>query len=89
MKSIPTLLLQRGRLRIFPLLLLAFFAASSCSQKEEEQELDYDHMVMLEEEDEWSPGPESDGKEIVDLDLQESIIQDPELKTENGLEEIR
>jgi hypothetical protein len=55
--------------------LLALILASSCSQKEEE--LDYDNMVMADEEDdEWTPGQEQDIKAIADLDPQESIINE-------------
>jgi hypothetical protein len=75
----------------FPILffLLALIAGSSCTQKEEEQELDYDNMVMVDEEEEWTPGNEGDTKTIADLDPQEFIIDDPELKTESALGEIR
>ncbi len=71
------------------LLLLSLCALSSCS-KEEDSELDYDNMVMVdEEEDEWTPGQEKDEKIIADIGPQEFIIQDPELKTENASEEMR
>lgn len=60
--------------------LLVVSTISSCTPKEEEQELDYENMVMADEEEEWTPG--QDGKVIAgDLDPQEFIIQDPELKT--------
>jgi hypothetical protein len=68
---------------------LLILTASSCSQKEEEQELDYDNMVMADEEnDEWTPGQEKDVKVIADLDPQEFIINDPEFKTENASGEM-
>ena len=62
---------------IVPLLLII----ASCSPKEEEQQPDYDNMVMADEEEEWSPSPES--KDVADCDPQEFIIQDSESKTEN------
>jgi hypothetical protein len=69
--------------------LLALFVASSCTPKEEEQEPDYENMVMADEEDEWTSGQEQDGKAIAgDLEPQEFLIQDPELKTENCLETL-
>ena len=34
--------------------LLALFSLSSCGQKEEESEIDYDNMVMADEEEEWT-----------------------------------
>ncbi|MGC1879164.1 MAG: hypothetical protein WA678_07305 [Rhabdochlamydiaceae bacterium] len=67
-------------IKLFSLLVL--LATSSCSQKEEEQELDYENMVMVDEEEEWSTD-QVDGKIIADLDPQEFIIGDPELKTES------
>jgi hypothetical protein len=68
--------------------LLALLTASSCTQKEEEQEPDYENMVMADEEDEWTPG--QDEKVIAgDLDPQEFMIQDPELKTDNSSEALR
>ncbi len=79
-------------MRLFSILvsLLTLMTVSSCTQKEEEQELDYDHMVMADEEDEeWTPGQENDVKAIADLDPQEFIINDPELKTENASGELR
>ena len=75
------------RIILFPL--LSLLALSSCS-KEEDSELDYDNMVMADEDDdEWSPGQEKDEKEIADIGPQEFIIHDPELKTENASEEMR
>jgi hypothetical protein len=65
---------------------LALLALFSCTQKEEEQEPDYENMVMADEE-EWTPGQEKDEKTIADLDPQEFIIHDPELKTEHAFEE--
>lgn len=68
----------------------SLFVLPSCSQKENEQEPDYDHLVILEEEEEeWAPGQESIGKETADLDPQEFMIFDPELKTEHVLEDDR
>jgi hypothetical protein len=70
--------------------LVFLLALSSCSQQDEAEEVDYDNLVLLDEEDdEWTPGQDSDSKEIADLDPQEFMIFDPELKTENALEEIR
>ncbi len=69
--------------------LLALITVPSCTQKEEEQELDYDNMVMADEEEEWTPGQKNDVKAIADLDPQEFLISDPELKTENASEELR
>jgi hypothetical protein len=56
----------------------------SCSPKDEEHEPDYDNMVMVDEEEEWSPAPDS--KNVADCDPQEFMVQDPEGKTENSLE---
>ena len=72
------------------LLCSLLMVATSCTQKEEEQELDYDNMVMVDEEEEWIPAQEKHGKAIAgDLDPQEFMIQDPELKTENASEANR
>jgi hypothetical protein len=69
--------------------LLVFIGVSSCTQKEGEEEPDYDNMVMAdEEENEWTPGQEKDAKVVADLDPQEFIINDPELKTENACGEL-
>lgn len=68
-----------------PILLLL----ASCSSQEEE-EVDYDNLVLLDEEDdEWTPGHDVNAQEIADLDPQEFMIFDPELKTESALEEVR
>jgi hypothetical protein len=70
---------------LFSLGALLFTAA--CGQKEEEQELDYDNMVMIDEEEEWLP---NQGSIIVgEFDPQESLIQDSEMKTEHASEELR
>jgi len=73
----------------FPVLfsVLVLLTTSSCTQKEEEQEPDYENMVMVDEaDDEWTPGQERDEKAIADLDPQEFMILDPELKTDNSSE---
>lgn len=60
--------------------MLALIGGISCTSKEEEQEPDYDHMVMADEEEEWTTG---DRKSIAkDLpDPQELIILEvPETK---------
>jgi hypothetical protein len=57
--------------------LLGLFGLTSCTPKEEEQEPDYENIVMEAEEDGW------EGKMVADLDPQEFMIADPELKTEN------
>jgi hypothetical protein len=60
--------------------LFSFVSFVSCTPKEEEQEPDYEHMVMADDEEEWSTG---DRKIIVsDLpDPQEQVILEvPEAK---------
>ena len=78
----------RRAMKRFPILfsLVVLFALSSCSPKEEEQEPDYENLVMADDEDEWTPGQEREGSAIADLDPQEFMIRDPELKTENASE---
>jgi hypothetical protein len=65
--------------------LFALVLISSCNPKEEEQEPDYDHMVMLEDDEEWLIG---DRKSIIEHlpDPQEIvIIETPEPQSENTL----
>ena len=51
-------------MRRFPVLfsILALLMVASCDKKEEVDEPDYDHMVMADEEEEWTTGQEFNGK---------------------------
>ena len=69
---------------IFPLFLLTMVVLSSCAQKEKEQEIDYDHMVMADEEEEWSPA--NTDMHVADCDPQEFTILDPEKKNDTVFE---
>ena len=53
---------------------------SSCTPKEEEEGIDYDNMVMLEEEEEWTTGLESGSiaGDLVPYPQEVVILETPE-----------
>lgn len=79
-------------MKCFPVLFVfALLTTSSCGYKEEVEEPDYDNMVMVEEEVEWTTGQEVDGK-IIAGDLPESqehsILEIPGEEREGSFEEL-
>jgi hypothetical protein len=59
---------------------LVALIAASCSQRQEEEEPDYENMVMMDEENDWTSDEERDRKVIADNlpDPQELILLDSE-----------
>ena len=74
------------------LALLVLLSFSSCNPREAVEEPDYDNMVMVEDEEEWTTGHELDGKTIAgdSPQLQEhSILEIPGAEKEGCFEELR